>query len=54
MPALFKISGGTVYDPANGVDGAVRDLWIAEGKIVTHPPIPPVTRPQRSMLAGWS
>ena len=30
----FKIAGGTVYDPANGVDGQVRDLCIAARKIV--------------------
>ncbi|HEX3601214.1 MAG TPA: amidohydrolase family protein, partial [Lacipirellulaceae bacterium] len=37
MPDLIKISQGTVYDPANGVDGEVRDLWIAGGKIVAAP-----------------
>lgn len=26
-----------MYDPANGVDGQVRDLWIAGGKIVAPP-----------------
>ena len=34
---LFKIAGGTVYDPANGIDGEVRDLWIEEGRIVAAP-----------------
>lgn len=34
---LFKISGGTVYDPANGVNGQVRDLWIQDGRIVAAP-----------------
>ena len=29
MADYLKISGGTVYDPANGIDGEVRDLWIA-------------------------
>ena len=33
----FKIAGGTVYDPANGIDGQVRDIWIAGGKIVAPP-----------------
>jgi formylmethanofuran dehydrogenase subunit A len=37
MGDLFKISGGTVYDPINGVAGEVRDLWISEGKIVAEP-----------------
>ena len=31
---LSKIADGTVYDPANGIDGVVRDLWIQDGKIV--------------------
>jgi formylmethanofuran dehydrogenase subunit A len=30
----IRITGGTVYDPANGVDGAVRDVYIADGRIV--------------------
>jgi formylmethanofuran dehydrogenase subunit A len=45
MPDLIRISQGTVYDPANGIDGEVRDLWIAGGKIVavpTHPSLRPV------------
>lgn len=37
-----KISGGTLYDPANGIDGQVRDLWIADGKIVAAPTDPDV------------
>src|SRR5437867_4470201 len=30
---MFRITGGTVYDPANGVDGVVKDICIAEGRI---------------------
>ena len=37
MADLIKISQGTVYDPANGIDGDVRDLWIADGKIIAPP-----------------
>jgi formylmethanofuran dehydrogenase subunit A len=37
MPDLIKISQGTVYDPANAIDGEVRDLWIADGRIVAAP-----------------
>ena len=37
-----KIAGGTLYDPANGIDGLVRDLWIADGKIVAAPTDPAV------------
>lgn len=36
-PEYTKITGGTIYDPANGVDGQVRDLWIADGRIVPAP-----------------
>ncbi len=34
---LFKIANGTVYDPANGLDGVVRDLWIRNGKMIAPP-----------------
>ena len=34
---MLKISGGTIYDPANGLDGEVRDLWIDEGHFVEQP-----------------
>jgi formylmethanofuran dehydrogenase subunit A len=51
MSDLTKISGGTVYDPANGVDGEVRDLWIASGKIVP-PPATPAVRPARTIDAS--
>ncbi len=33
MTAL-RIVGGTVHDPANGVDGAVRDICVRDGRIV--------------------
>jgi formylmethanofuran dehydrogenase subunit A len=49
MP-LLKIANGTVYDPANGVDGLVRDLWIQGGKIVAAPTDPSV-RPDKAMDA---
>jgi formylmethanofuran dehydrogenase subunit A len=49
--SLFKIAGGTVYDPTNGVDGQVRDLWIADGKIVAAPTDPTV-RPERTLDAS--
>ncbi len=35
--ALLRISGGIVYDPANGVSGEVRDLWIEGSKIIAPP-----------------
>ena len=34
MPRYLRISNARVHDPANGVDGAVRDVLIADGKIV--------------------
>jgi len=46
MSDLIKISRGTVYDPANGVDGEVRDIWIAADKIVAAP-TNSATRPAR-------
>jgi formylmethanofuran dehydrogenase subunit A len=39
---LIKLSGGTVYDPANGVSGEVRDIYVEDGRIVDVPP--PETR----------
>lgn len=35
--SYLKISGGVIYDPANGIDGEVRDLWLLDGKIVAAP-----------------
>jgi len=32
---MLRITGGTVYDPANGVNGVVRDVCIADGRIVS-------------------
>ena len=33
----LKLSGGTVYDPTNQVDGVAKDLWVRDGKIVETP-----------------
>ena len=34
----IRLKGGRVYDPANGVDGEVRDICIRDGRIVAlHP-----------------
>ena len=49
--SLLKISGGYVYDPLNGLDGQVRDLWIEGGKIVA-PPDDPTVRPTRTLDAS--
>jgi len=34
---LIKLTGGTVYDPANNVDGEVRDLYLRDEHIVEAP-----------------
>ena len=34
---LLKLKGGTVYDPANNIDGAVRDIYVQDGRIVAAP-----------------
>ena len=31
---MLRITGGKVYDPANGIDGEVQDICIADGRIV--------------------
>ncbi|MEA3508165.1 MAG: formylmethanofuran dehydrogenase subunit A [Synergistota bacterium] len=30
------ITGGKLYDPANGVDGQIRDIWIRDGVVVSE------------------
>ena len=32
---MLRITGGRVYDPANGLDGVVRDISIADGRVVS-------------------
>src|SRR5919108_5800329 len=34
---MLRITGGKVYDPANGIDGVVKDICIADGRIVADP-----------------
>ena len=41
---LIKLTGGKVYDPANGVDGVVRDIYVENGRIVTPAPNAKVDR----------
>jgi formylmethanofuran dehydrogenase subunit A len=38
MSERLRISNGRVYDPANGVDGAVRDICVEDGRIVASLP----------------
>ena len=37
-PDRLRITGGMVYDPANGVDGEVRDVCVEAGRIVEQLP----------------
>ncbi len=34
---LLKLAGGRVYDPAHGLDGVVRDVYVRDGKIAAPP-----------------
>jgi formylmethanofuran dehydrogenase subunit A len=34
---LLKLKGGRVYDPANGVNGEIRDLYVRDGRLVATP-----------------
>ncbi|MEE9346069.1 MAG: formylmethanofuran dehydrogenase subunit A [Methylococcales bacterium] len=34
---LTKLTGGIVYDPANGVDGKQLDIYIKDGRIIKQP-----------------
>ncbi len=47
---LIKFTGGKVYDPANGVDGEIRDIHVRDGRIVT--PSAGETVQQEYNLAG--
>src|SRR6266849_907581 len=47
---FLAITNGSVYDPANGIDGVVQDLWIGDGKIIP-PPGTPQARPDKILDA---
>jgi len=34
---LIRIKGGKIYDPAHGVDGEIRDVYVQDGRIVAAP-----------------
>ena len=38
---LIKLRGGKVYDPAHGIDGEARDIYIRDGRIVGPQPETP-------------
>jgi formylmethanofuran dehydrogenase subunit A len=50
--AFTKLANGAVHDPANGIDGEVRDLWIADGKIVPPPTDPAASADRTYDLSG--
>jgi formylmethanofuran dehydrogenase subunit A len=35
---LIKLTGGRIYDPTNNVSGAMRDIYVEDGKIVASRP----------------
>jgi formylmethanofuran dehydrogenase subunit A len=36
MTSMLRITGGKVYDPANGINGEVKDICISDGRIVSQ------------------
>jgi formylmethanofuran dehydrogenase subunit A len=34
---LLRLKGGRVYDPANSIDGAVRDIYVRDGRVIAAP-----------------
>jgi formylmethanofuran dehydrogenase subunit A len=50
--SLFRIANGTLYDPANGIDGETRDVWIREGRVVEAPTDPAVRADRTIDAAG--
>src|SRR4051794_7104871 len=46
----LRIVGGTVHDPANGVDGEARDICIEDGRIVADVPDGTPTLDARGMI----
>ena len=46
----LRIAGGRVYDPANGVNGDVRDVCIQDGRIVASAPADAKTIDARGMI----
>jgi formylmethanofuran dehydrogenase subunit A len=47
---VLRIAGGAVYDPANGFDGEVRDVCIADGRVVGEVPPDATTIDARGMV----
>jgi formylmethanofuran dehydrogenase subunit A len=47
---MLRIAGGSVYDPANGIAGEVRDVCVDEGRIVDDVPTHARTIDARGMV----
>jgi formylmethanofuran dehydrogenase subunit A len=47
------VKGGTVYDPKNGVDGEVKDIWVEDGKVVEAPTDPDVKADRTLDATGY-
>jgi formylmethanofuran dehydrogenase subunit A len=47
---MLRIAGGSVYDPANGIAGEVRDVCVQDGKIVDDVPAHVRTIDARGMV----
>jgi len=47
---MIKLTGGKIYDPANQVDGEVRDIYVADGRIIA--PLPDARVDQEYNLKG--
>src|SRR5262245_27313545 len=51
--SLLKIANGTVYDPANNIDGEVRDVWIQDGQVIAAPVAHAPGSPDKVIDAAW-
>jgi formylmethanofuran dehydrogenase subunit A len=49
-PVRLRIVGGAVHDPANGIDGEVRDVCIEDGRVVANLPAGAPTLDARGLV----
>ncbi len=47
---LLCVKSGVVYDPQNGIEGEIRDLWMQDGRIIAAPTDPAI-RPDKTIDA---
>ena len=50
MAAMLRITNGKIYDPANGIDGVVRDICVQDEKIVESVPADATVIEARGMV----